>query len=189
VRAQARARLFAALDLPGPVRGELAGWSRRARCGNAAVRLVDSEMLHVTLCFLGWRSLEEVPALGKALADAARSVAGLGLGAPLWLPPRRPRVLAVEVHDELGELGGLQGDVARAVSAAVDWEQEKRRYRPHVTVARMREGAAPRERELEPTPALGFSGEAVTLYRSWLAPAGATYESLERVALGRETDP
>lgn len=183
MRAGPRARLFAALDLPGPVRAELAGWARRARRGNAAVRLVEPEMLHVTLCFLGSRPVGEVAALAEAVASAGRPVGELSLGAPLWLPPRRPRVLAVEVHDEQGELDALQGDVARALAGTVDWTPERRRFRPHVTVARMREGTAPRERELEPTPSLVFAGEAVTLYRSWLSRSGATYEALERLAL------
>jgi 2'-5' RNA ligase len=156
------------------------------------MRLVDVEMLHVTLCFLASRPLAEVPALREAVGSAglgAGAVDGLSLGAPLWLPPRRPRVLAVEVQD-LGErLGELQRDVAREVSDAIDWQAERRRFRPHVTVARMREGAAPRNRELEPTPAVVFAGEAVTLYRSWLAPEGASYEALERVELGTTTRP
>jgi 2'-5' RNA ligase len=195
-----RGRLFVALDLPRDVRDAVAGWARRARRGSAQMRLVDGGMLHVTLCFLGSRPLAEVPALAGALGEAVRGlhgevfvgtsggeagtpVDGLTLGAPLWLPPRRPRLLAVEIHDPLEGLNELHGEIVRAARAAIDWEPERRRFRPHVTVARMREGAAPRGRELEPTPALAFAGEAVTLYRSWLAPEGASYEALERVEL------
>ena len=182
----ARGRLFVALDLPMEVRMELAGWARRARGGRAAMRLVDPELLHVTLCFLGSRPLAEVAALCAALGEAVAGLpaGGLELGAPLWLPPRRPRVLAVEVRDSDGELGHVQTAVVQAVRSAIDWEPERRRFRPHATVIRMREGAAPRERELAPTPGLGFAGEAVTLYRSWLSRAGATYEALERVEIG-----
>jgi 2'-5' RNA ligase len=190
VKAHGHARLFVALDLPGEVRDAMAGWARRARRGSASMRLVDVEMLHVTLCFLASRPLAEVPAVGEAVAAvglAAGAVEGLSLGAPLWLPPRRPRVLAVEVHDPDERLGELQRDLVRAVSDAIDWQAERRRFRPHVTVARMREGTAPRDRALEPTPALVFAGEAVTLYRSWLAPDGASYEVLERVELGART--
>ena len=47
----------------------------------------------------------------------------------------------------------------------------------------MREDAAPRERELPPTPALAFTPEGVLLYRSWLAPDGASYEELASATL------
>jgi 2'-5' RNA ligase len=38
-------------------------------------------------------------------------------------------------------------------------------------------------RELDATPALAFDAEALTLYRSRPARAGASYEPLARVAL------
>ncbi len=47
----------------------------------------------------------------------------------------------------------------------------------------MREGAAPRERELPPTPALAFTPQDVVLYRSWLDPEGASYEALASATL------
>ena len=46
-----------------------------------------------------------------------RVVGELSLGAPLWLPPRRPRALAVEVRDESGALLALKGDVLNALAA------------------------------------------------------------------------
>ena len=110
----------------------------------------------------------------------------LETGAPLWLPPRRPRALAVEVHDPHGQLAALQAGVARALCEAMDPPAPRppRRFRAHVTVARSR--AAPRRgAELPATPQLGFRvGEAV-LYRSRLDPSGARYEALARAALSR----
>ena len=61
--------------------------------------------------------------------------------------------------------------------------KNRRRFRPHVTVARVRHGAAPRRRGLPDTPEATFDGEALTLYRSWLGGGPARYEALERVAL------
>jgi 2'-5' RNA ligase len=181
------ARLFAALDPPERVRSELSMWARSARGGRVQMRLVEPEMLHVTLCFLGSRPIEEIEPLAGAISACAAPADRLGLGAPLWLPPRRPRTLSVEIHDPEGRLRALQGAVARSVARTVDWQPEHRRFRPHVTVARMREGAAPRDRELPATPSLTFAGEALALYRSWLSPAGATYEAVARVELDDST--
>jgi RNA 2',3'-cyclic 3'-phosphodiesterase len=181
---RAFARLFVALELPVGVCDELAAWARLARSGGAAgLRLLEPDALHATVCFLGSRPVNEIERLGAAVVACAMPVRQLHVGAPLWLPPRRPRVLAVEVRDPEGDLGALQQAVVRGVSAACDWEPDRRRFRPHVTVARMRQGAAPRERELDATPALTFAGTALTLFRSWPSPQGASYEPLARAEL------
>ncbi|WP_210492113.1 RNA 2',3'-cyclic phosphodiesterase [Patulibacter sp. SYSU D01012] len=177
-------RLFVALDPPDDVRGALAAWGRAQRRAVPGLRLVPPEHLHVTLAFLGPRDPGEVAPIAGAVVGAAEThgALGLALGAPLWLPPRRPRVLAVELHDERGDLRALQA-VADALGAAVGWSAD-RGFRPHVTVARLRPDAAPRDRALDPTPQVAFDGAAVTLYRSFLEPAGARYVPVERVALG-----
>jgi RNA 2',3'-cyclic 3'-phosphodiesterase len=195
------ARLFIAIDPPAEVRAQLAGWARVAlglrradgTGANRPLRVLDSELLHLTLCFLGARPVEEIELVGTALAQCAVSVGELSIGAPLWLPPRRPRVLAVEVHDPLGDLARLHDSLTLAIAAATSWtpaasgetrgSARRRRLRPHVTLARMREGAAPRARELPPTPALAFTPGELILYRSWLTPEGASYEALARATL------
>ena len=53
-------RLFVALELPETIRQALIGWGVQALRGTDGIRLLATEGLHVTLCFLGWRSLEDV---------------------------------------------------------------------------------------------------------------------------------
>jgi 2'-5' RNA ligase len=198
------ARLFAAVDPPERVREELCAWARGAlgpglgRGGaQRPLRLLAPDLLHLTICFLGSRPVEEIEAIIGALKDGATPVGELSVGAPLWLPPRRPRALAIELHDPLGELARLHDEVRDAISAATAWDPEgkrtrspaepRRRFRPHVTLARMREGAAGRaglyHRELPPTPQLAFTPEQLILYRSWLSPEGAEYEALGHATL------
>jgi RNA 2',3'-cyclic 3'-phosphodiesterase len=184
-----RARLFAAVDPPPDVAAELARWARAAaRAGGGgsdpAPRILDPASLHVTLLFIGERPTDEIDALAEALADAAAGARGCELetGAPLWLPPRRPRALAVEVHDPSGELAALQSAIARGL-CSITGEQPPRRFRAHVTVARSRGG--PRSQPpLPATPPLSFEVSEAILYRSRLDPAGARYEALASAALG-----
>lgn len=188
------ARLFVAVDPPARVCEELTTWARSALRGASAIegkvssaRVLDPESLHVTLCFLGNRPVEELAVIGEALAECASGVGELEVGAPLWLPPRRPRALAVEVRDDAGGgLAALHRMLVQALARACGYEEEHRRFRAHVTLARMRE-KAPRgranERVLPPTPALSFTPAEVVLYRSWLSPAGASYEALARRTL------
>jgi 2'-5' RNA ligase len=188
---RATARLFVAVDVPRAVREELAAWARdvasalgfkEPRAASAPLRVLEPEAQHLTLCFLGSRPVEEIDTIGAAIGGCAGYVGEVSVGAPLWLPPRRPRTLAVEVHDREGGLAGLHEAVSSETSRAIDWEPERRRFRAHITVARMREArrrqAVAEGVRLPATPPLRFTPESLVLYRSWLSRAGATYEPL-----------
>ena len=177
------ARLFAALELPAPVRDALGAFGRAAAADDFALRPVRDDALHVTLAFLGHRALDDIDPAREAVRSVAAAVPSLSLGDPLWLAPRRPHVLTVEVLDADGAVFALQERVVEALVDAVGYEPERRRFRPHVTVARVRHGAAPRRGGLPEAPKAEFAGEALVLYRSYLGGGPARYEALERVAL------
>jgi 2'-5' RNA ligase len=174
-----KARLFVAVDLPEEVREALVEWRPRDR----ALRLVEAEALHVTLCFLGWREEAQAEGIGAAVADCAMGVGEVGLGKAVWLPPRRSRVLAVELEDPAGGLVVLQRSVSEAMVNAAGHVLETRPYLPHVTVARVRRGERAPRAELPEPPRLRFTPSTMTLYRSHLAHTGASYEPLTRAEL------
>jgi RNA 2',3'-cyclic 3'-phosphodiesterase len=171
-------RLFVALDLPGPARQALVRF-RDAAADAALWRPVPEESFHVTLAFLGHRPPEHRERVAAVLRGLEPwDPPPLALGAGLLLPPRRARVLAVELVDAGGGLGALQAAVAGGLAAAALYEPEARAFRPHVTVARLRSGARA-ARVLETAPeALEFRAGAVTFYRSLLRRGGAVYEPL-----------
>jgi 2'-5' RNA ligase len=182
------ARLFFALDLPADVRAGLAAWGRSAAEADQALRAVGPDALHLTLAFLGHRALEEIEPLAEVVRTAASPVPDLSLGDALWLSPRRPHVLTVAVEDPTGELSRLQAAVAAGAGEAVGFVEERRRFRPHVTAARVRHRALPRRTGVPEPPRAWFAGEALTLYRSHLGGRGpARYEPLERVTLADRT--
>jgi 2'-5' RNA ligase len=199
----ATARLFVAIDPPAAMREQLAAWARLAVAAMGAsgrtgvsrgVRLLEPETMHLTLCFIGSRPIEEIETIAAALDGLIASSGELFLGAPLWLPPRSPRSLALEIHDRRGELAALHVVVQAALADAIDWQPERRRFKGHVTVARLgRERSRDRragvgEQVPPPTPQLSFMPTEVVLYRSWLAPAGASYEALTTSALCAPSD-
>jgi len=177
-------RLFVAAELPEHVCDALATWARGALGRGVEPRRIEPGALHLTLCFLDEQPPSAVAVVARALeasAELLASVGELSVGAPVWLPPRLPRVLAVEISDPQGTLGALQGALATALEGALGWERRRERFRPHVTVARMRPGSQ-RARELPPTPALRFAPVAATLFGSTLHPDGARYDPLASVA-------
>lgn len=144
------------------------------------------EDLHATLCFLGSRPVREIGAISAACGVVAGEPAvDTRLGEPLWLPARRPRVLAVLLEASSGALARLQATLSGALVAGGWYAPESRPYLAHVTVARVGKDVRRfRARSLEPPPGLAVRCSRVTLYRSRLSPAGARYESLASVDLG-----
>ena len=156
----------------------------------ASLRVLNAELLHVTLCFLGNRPAGQMDVLASELSTCNERSGELSLGAPLWLPERNPRALAVELHDKHGRLASLQAEVVAALQRVSGWQPSgdvhtsvktkasKRHFHPHVTVARSRRGEAPEQRVLPATPSASFRPREMVLYRSWLSPEGASYEAV-----------
>lgn len=180
-----RVRLFVALELPATARSTLAGWREEAVGEVSGLRSIEPRYLHATLCFLGWRAVDEVaPILAACGVVASQPTPSLQLGDAIWLPPRRPRVLAVSLEDRHGGLAQVQSALSQALSAGGWYEPEKRAYLGHVTVARVGRGSTVGRLELPAPPALALRPASVTLYRSRLTPRGAQYEALGAVELG-----
>ncbi len=126
-------RLFISAQLPASVVDALIAWCPQ----QDNLRAVAPASLHVTLAFLGERCEAQAAAAAGVVRAVAAPVEGLSLGAARWLPPRRPRVLAVEVHDPCGGLAALQRAVVEGLAGAIGFVPERRRFLPHVTVARV----------------------------------------------------
>jgi 2'-5' RNA ligase len=181
-----RARMFVALDLPEEVRTPIAGWRDGLMADRDELRPVPAAALHVTLAFLGWQdeaAAERIAAMAFEAAD--------GIGAPLLtpvgvraVPPRRPRLFALDLADEGGRAGSLQGAVTEALGAAHVFEPERRPFWAHVTLARVKRGARSEQLPAEPEPpGQPFTAPELTLYRSTLRPQGAVYDPLARTEL------
>jgi 2'-5' RNA ligase len=180
-----RLRLFVALDLPAQVLSVLERWREENIKRVGGLRAVSAEALHATLCFLGWRSPEEVEPIGAACAAALRAAdpPRLSLGEAVWLPKRRPRVLAVRLDDRSGALGRIQMALSDALSGGGWYARETRPFLAHVTAARVTGHGRIRPLELAPPPASEFEAERVTLYRSRLGRGPAHYEALRALEL------
>jgi 2'-5' RNA ligase len=182
---RARLRLFVAVELPDRVREALIEWQRSVLPGRPALRGVNAAGLHITLCFLGSRPSSELEAIESVLLELREFSAPprLQLGDALWLPARRPRVLAVQLDDAEQALTRVQAALAQKLTEAYGYEQEQRAFSPHVTLARVRARDRVAPERLAPLPALEFDASTIALYRSRLGADGARYEPLATVRL------
>jgi 2'-5' RNA ligase len=186
-------RLFVALEVPEPVRREVARRVAAVRDRLPQARWVDPEMIHLTMVFLGEVPEDRVhgPAgLGGALrqAFAPHPPLPLRLAGAGTFPPGRPARVAWLGLDAPDDLISLQADVVRAAVAAVGHEPEDRPYRAHVTLARC---SSPWRRDAIDKYTAAFPGETGppwvadrgVLMESKLSPKGARYRVVEAFPL------
>ena len=175
-----------ALDLPDEARSALVEWRQGALARRDDLRFPAPDALHVTLAFLGHRPEAEIPRIASTAFGSlgALSPARLRATGVRPVPPRRPRLLAVDLEDEGGGAAAIQASVSGALAQAGLFEPERRPFWPHVTIARARgrRPAGPLVRT--PPPAEPFVAGVVTLYRSTLRREGARYDALERTQVG-----
>jgi RNA 2',3'-cyclic 3'-phosphodiesterase len=174
------ARLFVAVEVAEGDRAALHAWATAVVGDDRGMRVVGQEQLHLTLAFLGHRPLDEIEPLSALVAGwEGHAAPALRTAGALWLSPRRPHVLTVAVDDASGALGAVHAGVWDALEE-LGHERESRRYRPHLTVARVRHGwTAPRD-ALAPAPERSLTATGLTLFRSWLGGGPARYEALSR---------
>src|SRR2546423_681685 len=130
------------LALPEAAGPGWGGWRSDVLRSMTELRAIPPDHLHVTLCFLGWEDaggVEAIAGAGRAVTASERPE--LTLGEAVWLPPRRPRVLAVQLHDAHGRLAALQSELSQRLEAGGWYVPERRPYMAHVTVVRVRRQA------------------------------------------------
>ena len=172
-------RVFTAIELSETMRAKLHQETRPLIRGIGRVTSPPPENIHVTLKFVGDVHRDDIPGLSEAVADGAGllvpgevTVEGIGAFPDL----RRPRVIWAGVSDPADILTPVHERLNRNL-AEFGAKRERKRYVPHVTLARVR---GPVDPDLL-TARIGEGGEwrfgalevrAVTLFMSEMGRGG-----------------
>jgi 2'-5' RNA ligase len=184
VEGDERLRLFLALRLPEPALDVLEAWQREHLPGGVQpdLRVVPREQLHVTLAFLGHRPAGELPVILAALQEAAAAVEALPRLTPVRYRETRSVGMLV-LDDEDGRAAAFAADLQERLEALGVYRRERRRWLPHLTVARFREPRGLRP-EVPNRGTYVLIPSDASAYLSRLRPSGAQYDVLDSVALG-----
>jgi len=189
-------RSFVAIELPEEAKKGLSRLRRELeRDEHRFVKWVEPGGIHLTLKFLGNIPSKRVAEITEAIGKATQGISPFHLeisGIGAFPSAKQVRVFWVGVGGEVDKLSRLQQNVDSAL-AALGFAKEERPFVPHLTLARIREGASPLERrsfgELVGSAIFedkySIEVKAVRLMRSQLTPAGAVYTCLSVAKLSR----
>jgi 2'-5' RNA ligase len=181
-------RLFVALDLPAAMKQTLAALSG----GVEGARWMPPETFHITLRFIGEVGRGEAAAVDATLAAIAAPAFTLKIaGVGAFGQGRETRALWAGV-ERAEPLLHLHRKIDRAL-AAHDLEPDRRKFAPHVTLARLK---APRPEHVNAFLAhhAGFDGGRLpvtrfALFESFTGRTGAHYEQLAEYPLPQAMPP
>jgi len=139
------------------------------------LRRATEQQLHVTLAFIGEVGLRQQSAARAVVEAIPPGLGGVAaLSDYLFLPsPRRTRVVALAIVDPQQIFTTLFEAVMTGLEAEGVMKREKRPFRAHLTIARLRPPS-----EIRPKMECGravYPVSSVCLYRSELRREGARY--------------
>jgi 2'-5' RNA ligase len=176
-------RLFVAIELPEALRRRMAMLCR----GVKGARWLDVDNLHLTLRFIGEVGEDRVEDIVQALAGVRAPPFPLGIaGVGHFETRRRVRALWLGI-DPSPALMQLQERIELALQRA-GCAAERRRFAPHLTLARLDRAAPDTVRDWLHGTSL-FRAEPVmvetfVLFHSLLGSGGAVYRPLAEFPLG-----
>ena len=186
-------RAFIAIELPDEVKGELGRIQSKLKTpGQDYVRWVDPAGIHLTLKFLGDTPQDKIKYITDAMTHSVQGIQPFGLsiqGLGVFPDPKRTQVAWVGLVGELDTLSVLYKQLEASLEK-LGFAAEKRRFSPHLTLARMRNLALPAQRQAfgKLVSETGFESDkaikvtAISLIRSQLTQKGAVYSRLNSVA-------
>lgn len=183
-------RTFITIKLPDDVIKKLAVVQRDLQRAGIKARFTASTNLHLTLKFLGEVPVAGVGAIKEVLDSVADTYEPFFLRMKDFhiLPDcKTPRILCAGLDGDVETLQKLAGSIAEKL---LPWgfPEEKRVFRPHLTLARNPEPFDEMEKLLQSlvfADEISFMATDIYFYKSVLTPRGPVYSVLHQSPLKR----
>lgn len=186
-------RIFTAIDISEQTRQRVSGYIENLRREFSGLRVgwEKAEKLHLTLKFLGDCDERQLKDLETAVSNAAKIFAETRndvnikiqiLDTGVFPSKRNAKILWLGLHDERQSLSKLN-QILETECGKIGFEKEKRNFKPHLTIARLRELQKSGnlvekhlENRFEPVE---FEVSEIVIYESKLLPTGSIYRKLK----------
>ena len=181
-------RIFVAIDISEEARRKVSNYieTLRDEFSNVRVGWEKAEKLHLTLKFLGDINDKQLKILTEAIEKTARQIFIFKLQIKetgVFPSPRKARILWLGLKDEHGNLQNLN-EILESECEKFGFEKEKRNFKAHLTIARLREPQKSKElaqkhlqNEFAP---IEFDVSEIVIYESKLQPQGSIYSIVSK---------
>lgn len=178
-------RGFIAVDIPSSQK--IIELSNHIKNSNANVKLVEPKNIHITLKFLGDTNEKYIDQIEEIMKKSIRDIEPFEIkltGAGVFPNPNYIKVMWIGIKDN-GELEKISGNINEQLTN-LGFEREKRRFSPHLTIARVRTARnkeklveiVEKYREVEFAK---IKVESIKLKQSKLTPKGPIYTTLKDI--------
>jgi len=187
-------RSFLALELPPEIKARVRQVSEELKRSKMDVRWVKPDNIHLTIVFLGYVREGDISAIGREIEQVCFGFRPFEIclkGAGLFPDRRRPRVLWLGYDGDVERMSSLR-DVLHERLAPFEIKEEKRPFKPHLTLGRFRNPGKgnPRLDELLDRHNVllspSFQVSELVLFKSELRLQGPEYTKLESWPLSAE---
>ncbi len=178
----AMTRVFVAAELPESVKQSLSEYEESLKRSDARLNLVDPDLSHITLKFIGEVDAVKLKKIEERLSAIKYSPYTMRLSGISFNNPRSPRVVWVNGSD-----GGGSARLAAMIEeslADIGIPKEERQFKIHVTLARIKEyhpSLMPIVKGLGDEDVAEFEITGFSLKKSVLTPKGPIYSDIMRV--------
>lgn len=177
-------RLFVAVEIPEGIRNALSVIQGPLKMSRARLTLVDPAIIHITLKFIGDTPEPRTREIADLLSQVKGNPFRVRVKGVSGNNPRQPRVIWADIDDS-GECGLLHEQIERLL-APLGIRKDERPFRPHATVARVKEFHGDLLECMKPFRQKDFGEgmvQAVVLKKSTLTPRGPIYQDVKEVHL------
>lgn len=187
-------RSFLAFELPPDIKKEVTRITGKVKRTGLAASWAKPDNIHLTVVFMGDVDEKDIPDIISSIDNVAVkynefdiSLGGMGLFPDI----RRPRVLWLGLNGEIESLSSLRDNLQKPLEI-YGVEQERRAFKPHLTLGRFRRPV--KERSLLQKILDEYSGisgpdgklDELILFKSELKPGGSVYTRIHSWPLGND---
>lgn len=180
-------RIFVAVEISDDARGKVKDYisSLKEEFSDVKVGWDKPEKLHLTLKFFGDTDEEQLEKLKEISQRIAGQISNFKLQISktgVFPSPRNARILWLGVEGDVEELQKINS-ILETECEKIGFKKEKRIYKPHLTIGRIREPQKAKKLALthleNKFETVSFEVSELVIYESKLQPSGSIYSKVQ----------